>query len=97
MLNCLSSLFKSLVGDLAKQNTFSDTFESTIHHSPVLSAVEKFSYLQSLLESSAAEAISGLSLTAANYKEAISVLKKCYGNNQVIISKHMDTLISLEP
>ena len=88
---------KRFGGDVSKWSTFWDTFESTIDRSPALSEVEKFSYLQSLLESSAAEAISGLSLTSANYNEAICILKKRFGNSQLIISKHMDTLVSLDP
>ena len=83
-------------GDLTKWGTFWDTFESTIHKSPLLSPVEKFSYLQSLLESSAAEAVSGLAVTAANYEEAIKILKRRYGNKQLIISRHMDVLMNLE-
>ena len=44
-----------------------------------------------------AEAISGLSLTASNYEEAVAVLKKRFGNTQLIINKHMDALLSLDP
>ena len=58
--------------------------------------MEKFTYLQSLLEHSAREAISGLTLSSANYSEAISVLKGRYGNKQKIIALHMDTLLNLE-
>ena len=54
---------------------FLDTFNSTIHTNPFLSRVDKFNYLASLPESSAAEAITGLSITAANYDEANSTLK----------------------
>lgn len=85
---------KRFRGDLSKWSTFWDTFESTVDKSPALSDVDKFSYLQSLLEGPAAEAISGLSLTSVNYSEAIEVLKKRFGNTQLIISKHMDTLVS---
>ena len=48
---------------------FWETFESTIQNSPALSPIKKFSYLQSLLESSAAKAVT---LT----EEAISTLEK---------------------
>jgi hypothetical protein len=56
--------------------TFWDSFNSSIHTNPVLSGVDKFNYLTSLLESSAAKAIACLTLTAANYDEAIATLKK---------------------
>ena len=48
------------------------------------------------MEQSAAESISGLTLTNANYEEAVAVLKKWYGNKQQIISTHMDALLILE-
>ena len=83
---------KKFNGEVAKWSTFWDKVESTIHMSPSLSAIEKLSYLQSLLESSAAEAVSGLSLTSANYEEAISILKKWYGNRQLIVSRYIDIL-----
>ena len=58
--------------------------------------VDKFNYLRSLLERTAYEAISGLTLSSANYREAIDVLHKRFGNKQLIISKHMETLLSIE-
>ena len=64
---------------------------------PDLTGMDKFNYLHSLLERAAAEAISGLKVTAANYEEAVSILKKRFGNKQQIINKHMDALLSLEP
>ena len=60
-----------------------------------LSPIDKFNYLRSLVEKSAAEAISRLTLTADNYKEAVTILKKRFGNKQQIITKHI--LLSLEP
>ena len=49
----------------------------------------------SLVESSAAEAIAGLTITAANYEEAIATLKKRFGNAQLIVSRHMDALLNV--
>ena len=53
--------------------------------------------MKSLLEGTAQEAISGLTLTSTNYKDAITILKKRFGNKQQIISKHMDILVNVEP
>ena len=75
---------------------FGDTFESSIHNNTDLSAIHKFNYLSSLLEGNAATAISGLTLSSANYDEAVVILKKRFGNRQQIITKHMDVLMSLE-
>lgn len=52
--------------------------------------------LNSLLEGSASDATSGLKLTAANYGEAISILKKRFGNKQQIIAKHMNELLNID-
>ena len=84
---------KKFNGNLTAWTTFWDSFESTIHLNPELT-----NYLNSLLEQSAAESISGLTLTNANYEEAVAVFKKryMYGNKQQIISTHMDALLNLE-
>jgi len=56
-----------------------------------LPPVDKFAYLNSLVEGSAAEAISGLRITGTNYEGAIAILQKCFvGDEKQIIAKHMD-------
>ena len=62
-----------------------------------LTSMDKFNFLHSLLEREAAEAISGLKVTAANYEKAVSILRKRFGNKQQTINKHMNALLSLEP
>lgn len=84
-------------GDVTLWTTFWDSYESAIHKNDELSDVDKFNYLRSLLERTAHEAISGLTLSAANYHEAVAILKKSFGNKQQIIAKHMDTLLNMEP
>ena len=88
---------KKFNGDLTKWSTFWDCFESSVHGNSELSDVDKFNYLNSLLEGTAAEAVSGLMLTAVNYSEAIAILKKRFGNKQQIITKHMEILLHIEP
>jgi hypothetical protein len=83
-------------GDVTKWVTFWDTYDSAVHQNDDLSDIDKFTYLKSLVELSAKEAISGLTLTSANYTEAISVLQKRFENKQRIISKHMDALLNVE-
>ena len=83
-------------GNIMKWPTFWDSYESSVHNSPGLSDVDKFNYLRSLLEKVAYEAISGLTLSSANYQEAIEILKKRFGNKQMIVSKHMESLLSVE-
>lgn len=80
---------RSFSGDLTQWTSFWESFEAAVHSRSDLMPVEKFNYLLSVLERSAREAISGLSLTAANYEETISTLKKRFGGKQKIIDKHM--------
>ena len=54
-----------------------------MHSNTKLAPIDKFNYLNSLLVKSAYEAISGLSLTAANYDEAVAILKRRFGNKPV--------------
>ena len=69
--------------------------QSSIDGNSGLSNIDKFKYLKSLLEGSASEAMSGLKLTVANYAEAMVILKKCFGNKQQIINKHMENLLGV--
>ena len=60
-----------------------------------ISPVDKFAYLQSFLPLSASECISGLTTTAENYNEAVELLKKRYGNTQVLINAHIPQFVTL--
>ena len=82
-------------GDLTKWMTFWDAFYAAVHSNPHLSNIEKFNYLNSLLESTAAEAVTGLSLTYANYSAAVIILKKRFSSTQLIVNQHMDVLLRL--
>ena len=75
-------------GNLMRWTTFWDSFDSAVHTNARLSEIDKFNYLRSLLEGTAYDAIAGLALSAANYGEAVKILKKRFGNRQLIISKH---------
>eukprot|EP00731_Ephydatia_muelleri_P024188 Em0016g459a len=83
-------------GDITQWSSFWDSFNTAIHSNTELSNIDKFNYLNSLLEKGAADAVAGLALTSANYEEAVSVLKQRFGNNQQIVSKHMEELLNLE-
>jgi len=52
-------------------------------------------YLRAQLEGDAADVISGLSLTNANYEQSIKLLKERYGQNEVIINVHYTSLMDL--
>ena len=87
---------RSFGGDLTKWTSFWESFKAAVHDNNELSDIEKFNYLNSLLERSAREAVSGLSLTAANYHKAIETLQGRFGSTQQIINKHMDALLQVE-
>ena len=79
-----------------KWASFWDSYQSAVHVNPNQSEVDKFNYLRSLLDDTAYDAIAGLTLSSANYQQAIEILRKRFGNKQVVISKHMDTLMNME-
>ena len=84
---------QSFDGELTSWTPFWDAFKAAVHDNGVLSDIDKFNYLRGLLQGSA---ISGLALTAANYREPVSILEKRFGNKPQIVSKHMDVLIHME-
>ena len=57
--------------------------------------MDKFNYLKSLLSGTALEAVAGLTLSEANYQEAVTILNGRFGNRQRIIDKHMDQLLNV--
>ena len=57
---------------------------------------DKFNYLKGCLKGEAGAAISGWSLSSENYKEAVSILRDRFGNEQVLISAHMESLLKID-
>ena len=91
----LKLTLKSFKGETAQWLEFWDSFESAIHNNPRISAVDKFNYLHGLLSGTAASTISGFSLSAINYKAAVSLLKERFANPQAIIASHMEQLLKI--
>ena len=75
---------------------FWDSFKAAVYDNHALSDVDKFNYLRGLLQCLVLEAISGLTLTAVNYQEAVSILEKQFGNKPQVIAKHLDVLIHVD-
>ena len=84
-------------GDVTKWNTFWDSFQSAVHRNEGISNIDKFNYLNSVLEGATARAIQGLTLTEANYNAAVKLLQERFGRPQQIISAHMDQLLKVSP
>jgi len=86
---------KKFSGNPIYWHPFWESFESAIDKNTSLNDVDKFQYLKSLLGGSAAQTISGLTLTSSNYSHAVELLTKRFGSKQVIISKHIELLMQL--
>ena len=73
-----------------------DSNEAAIGNSSDLNDVQKFIYIRGYLTDGALNSISGLTLTNENYRKALTVLKKSYGNKQAIVSTRMEKLANLQ-
>ena len=82
-------------GDIIEWKGFWDQFKYTVHENNNISAIEKFNYLHTLLEDSALLAISGLTLSAQNYGQALEILQARYVNDQVLISAYMEKFVQI--
>ena len=87
---------KKFSGDPTLWPEFFESFKVAVHENPDLSEIERFTYLKGYLSAEASRCIEGLALTAANYDEALTLLKDRFGNKKLIISRHMDALLGLE-
>ena len=83
---------KKFHGNPIEWYPFWESFESAVHKNSNLSGVDKFNYLKSLLTGIAQSVVTGLALTSANYEKAVELLKRRFGNRQVVISSHMEAL-----
>ena len=82
-------------GQVTKWGSFWDSYSLAIHDNKEISKIDKFNYLNSLLEGAALRAIQGLALTGANYDSAIEILKERFGKPQQIITAHMDEILKI--
>ena len=83
-------------GDVLKWKEFWDAFEASIDKFKY-APIDKFNYLKSKLRGEALEAISGYQLSNDNYAAVVEVLKKRFGNPQLIIDAHYRNLSHVPP
>ena len=81
-------------GDVTEWQGFWDKFSAVIHDSDIPD-INKFTYLQSLLDGEAKAAVQGLSVTAAHYKIACDILKERFGRKERIIFAHIQELLNM--
>ena len=87
---------EKFTGDPTAWPGFFDTFRIAVHENPDLTDIERFTYLKGYITGDAARCIEGLNLTDANYDAALRLLKDRFGNQKLIISRHMSALLDLE-
>ncbi|XP_068229371.1 uncharacterized protein [Palaemon carinicauda] len=83
-------------GDVLEWNSFWELYNVSVHHRGDLELIKKFSYLQSLLTRDALKLISGFKLGAANYSQAISLLRTTYGKKDEIKRVLVRRLLEME-
>ena len=86
---------RNFSGKICEWPEFWDGFSSSIDDNDQLSDVDKFAYLRGYLEGPAKATIAGLSLTGANYKCAVDLLKKRFEKKNEVQRAHINELIHL--
>jgi hypothetical protein len=82
-------------GKICEWPEFWDGFSSSIDNNDQLSDVDKFAYLCGYLEGPAKSTIAGLSLTGANYKCTVELLKKRFEKKSAVQRAHVNELMQL--
>ena len=83
--------------DVLKFQNFWDQFEAAVHNNDNVPALQKFTYLSSVLEGIAYRTIEGFEVTSANYHHAVDDLKHRFGRKRIIISSLVKSVVQLEP
>ena len=68
----------------------------SIHDNVNVNDIDKFNYLKGRLKGEAQATISSLTLSSENYTEPTDLLKDRFGNEQVLISAHMESLLKID-
>ena len=83
-------------GDPLAWQGFWDQYQVAIHNNMRISDIDKFNYLKGCLKGESLSAVSGLTLSSENYEEAVGILKDRFGNEQVLIPAHMESLLRVK-
>nr|XP_029718639.1 uncharacterized protein LOC115261333 [Aedes albopictus] len=81
-------------GDYLEWQSFSDLFNSMVHHNPSLKDSQKLYFLKTSLDGEAASLISHLKIEDANYQAALDKLKSRYNKPREIANKHIQRFLA---
>ena len=85
----------TFTGDPLTCQSFWDCFDSAVNSNPMLSDVQKLSYLRAQLEGDASRVIAGFPLTNASYGQSVALLKDRFGQPFKIVNAHLQALLHL--
>ncbi|XP_047037745.1 uncharacterized protein LOC124642965 [Helicoverpa zea] len=84
-------------GNYLKWLEFKDTFLSVVDSNLEIPHINKFHYLRSALEGSAAVVIKSIEFSAKNYKVAWDLLCQRFENKDILVNNHLTALFNIEP
>lgn len=85
-------------GNYLKWLEFRDTFDSLVNKNNSIPLINKYHYLRSSLENSAAVVIRSIEFTADNYENAWKILCDRYNSKNILINNHLKSLLlSIDP
>ncbi|UYV77878.1 hypothetical protein LAZ67_15002653 [Cordylochernes scorpioides] len=90
-------MISKFYGNFSDWLTFWNSFDAAIHQNNSLNPIDKFNYLKSHLGGTALNTVEGFALSADNYEKAIKLLKDRFGREDILISRHMNNLLSMRP
>ena len=86
---------KSFSGNPVEWLSFWDSFQASVDKNSDISGVDKIYCLSELLKGEAARVMQDLPLSESNYQTAVDLLKERFGQKQVLINAHKDTLLKI--
>ena len=75
--------------------SFFDCFDAAINSNPMLTGVQKLSYLRVQLQGDSARVIAGFPLTDGNYSHSVALLQNHFGQPYKLFSAHTQALLDL--
>ena len=84
-------------GEYTEWTSFRDLFKSLVIGNATLSDTTRLQYLQSAVKGQAAETITHITITEANFGSAWALLTQEFENKRAIVSAHLPNLLTLPP